>query len=50
MVDRVRKFQILNMQIFSVLDKYLGDPSSPVMEVRHLEPPSLLIDHEFDED
>jgi len=50
MVDRVRKFQILNMQIFSVLDKYLGDPSSPDMEVRHLEPPSLLIDHEFDED
>ncbi|XP_064608148.1 cytoplasmic FMR1-interacting protein 2-like isoform X2 [Liolophura sinensis] len=42
MVDRVRKFQILNNQIFSVLNKYLKSSDSdnlPVEHVRCFQPP-----------
>ena len=42
MVDRVRKFQILNNQIFAVLNKYLKPCDSdnlPVEHVRCFQPP-----------
>jgi len=42
MVDRIRKFQILNNQIFAVLNKYLksGDSDGlPVEHVRCFQPP-----------
>ncbi|XP_006821526.2 cytoplasmic FMR1-interacting protein 2-like [Saccoglossus kowalevskii] len=41
-VDRVRKFQILNCQIFSILNKYLKSSDSdnlPVEQVRCYQPP-----------
>ena len=42
MVDRVRKFQILNSQIFAVLNKYLKSSDAdnlPVEHVRCFQPP-----------
>lgn len=42
MVERIRKFQILNDEIITVLDKYLksGDGESmPVEHVRCFQPP-----------
>jgi len=42
MVDRIRKFQILNNQIFAVLNKYLrlnDSDSLPVEHVRCFPPP-----------
>ena len=42
MVDRIRKFQILNNQIFAVLNKYLrlnDSDSMPVEHVRCFPPP-----------
>ncbi|KAJ8297562.1 hypothetical protein KUTeg_024093 [Tegillarca granosa] len=41
MVDRIRKFQILNNQIFAVLNKYLksDNDSVPVEHVRCFQPP-----------
>lgn len=42
MVERIRKFQILNDEIITVLDKYLksGDgESTPVEHVRCFQPP-----------
>ncbi len=42
MVDRVRKFQILNGQIFAVLNKYLKSSDAdnlPVEHVRCFQPP-----------
>ena len=42
MVDRIRKFQILNNQIFATLNKYLKSAdvdSVPVEHVRCFQPP-----------
>ena len=41
MMDRIRKFQILNTQIFSILNKYLtpADNSQQIIIVKELEPP-----------
>ena len=42
MVERIRKFQILNDEIITILDKYLksGDgESAPVEHVRCFQPP-----------
>ena len=42
MVDRIRKFQILNNQIFAVLNKYLKSSDAdnlPVEHVRCFQPP-----------
>lgn len=42
MADRIRKFQILNNQIFSVLNKYLSNGDSedtPIEHVRCYPPP-----------
>jgi cytoplasmic FMR1 interacting protein len=42
MVDRIRKFQILNNQIFAVLNKYLHTndaDSMPIEHVRCFQPP-----------
>ncbi len=42
MVDRIRKFQILNSQIFGVLNKYLKSSDAdnlPVEHVRCFQPP-----------
>lgn len=42
MVERIRKFQILNDEIIAILDKYLksGDgESTPVEHVRCFQPP-----------
>ena len=42
MVERIRKFQILNDEIITILDKYLksGDgESTPVEHVRCFQPP-----------
>jgi len=43
MVDRIRRFQVLNSQIFSVLNKYLKtsttDGDMPVEHVRCFQPP-----------
>ena len=43
MVDRIRKFQILNMQIFSVLEKYMSRSDQLTQNVDrpiiHLAPP-----------
>jgi len=36
MVDRIRKFQILNNQIFAVLNKYLRMNDSDNMPVEHV--------------
>ena len=44
MTDRIRKFQILNMQIFSVLEKYLGRHDQMIQNedraVIHISPPT----------
>lgn len=42
MVDRIRKFQVLNNEIFAILNKYLksGDGENmPVEHVRCFQPP-----------
>jgi len=43
MVDRIRRFQVLNSQIFAVLNKYLKasyiDGDMPVEHVRCFQPP-----------
>ncbi len=36
MVDRVRKFQILNNQVFAVLNKYLKPSDSDNLPVEHV--------------
>ena len=36
MVDRIRRFQILNSQIFSILNKYLSSPSSEGNTIEHV--------------
>ena len=43
MVDRIRKFQILNDQIFSIVNKYLSDgiDSLPDTPIVHMEPPQI---------
>ena len=39
-MDRIRKFQILNYQIFSIIDKYTN--MLPIMEphIQHIDPPA----------
>ena len=39
MMDRIRKFQILNYQIFSIIEKYTNN--LPIMEphIQHIDPP-----------
>jgi cytoplasmic FMR1 interacting protein len=46
MVDRIRKFQILNQQIFSVLNKYMksGEVDTPLEHVRCFQPPTYPAD------
>ena len=42
MVDRIRKFQILNNQVFAVLNKYMKPSDAdnlPVEHVRCFQPP-----------
>ncbi len=42
MVDRIRKFQILNNQIFAILNKYLRPASGghdPLLTVKEIDPP-----------
>lgn len=43
MVDRIRRFQVLNSQVFAVLNKYLKasctDGDMPVEHVRCFQPP-----------
>ncbi|PSN54695.1 Cytoplasmic FMR1-interacting protein [Blattella germanica] len=43
MVDRIRRFQVLNSQIFAVLNKFLKSSDSDVMAVEHVRcfPPPL---------
>ncbi|XP_063236550.1 cytoplasmic FMR1-interacting protein [Bacillus rossius redtenbacheri] len=43
MVDRIRRFQVLNSQIFAVLNKFLKSSDSDVMSVEHVRcfPPPL---------
>nr|CAD7572104.1 unnamed protein product [Timema californicum] len=36
MVDRIRRFQVLNSQIFAVLNKFLKSSDSDVMSVEHV--------------
>lgn len=36
MVDRIRRFQVLNSQIFAVLNKYLKSSDTDVMSVEHV--------------
>jgi len=36
MVDRIRRFQVLNTQIFSILNKYLSSPSADGNTVEHV--------------
>ncbi|XP_064636009.1 cytoplasmic FMR1-interacting protein-like isoform X2 [Lineus longissimus] len=46
MVDRIRRFQILNQQIFTVLNKYLkvGEVDTPIEHVRCFLPPTYSAD------
>ena len=39
MMDRIRKFQILNNQIFSVLDKYLSGNKAHEPVIVNISPP-----------
>lgn len=36
MVDRVRRFQVLNSQIFATLNKYLKSSDTDAMSVEHV--------------
>ena len=40
MVERIRKFQILNDQIFSVINVHLNSRDEEVIAIRHLAPPT----------
>ncbi len=42
MVDRIRKFQILNNQIFAILNKYLRPAQGghdPLLTIKEIDPP-----------
>lgn len=43
MVDRIRRFQVLNSQIFAVLNKYLKTSDADALPVEHVRcyPPPL---------
>lgn len=40
MMDRIRKFQILNYQIFSIIDKYTTSLPSLQRTILHIDPPT----------
>jgi hypothetical protein len=52
MMDRIRKFQILNNQIFAILDKYLSsnkDHEPPIIDIAPPDP-DLVTDSDSDSD